>query len=196
MSFCYRCATPLEIRIPPGDDRPRECCPSCHWVNYRNPRVQVALVATHHGKMLWLKRAIEPRVGYWAIPAGYLELNESLRQAAAREANEETGLVVDPDELILYSVGTLAHINEVHVLFRVEVNEPAIAPGEEALDVGWFSEDELPWEQLAFPDVAETARVFFHEAKKGQFGIHFGEWTRDSTPIRNVVEVLSDTRDK
>ena len=191
MSFCYQCGTQLQVEIPPGDDRPRECCPACRWVNYENPKVQVGLVATYRGRMLWLKRATEPRLGYWAIPAGYMEFNESLREATAREAYEETGLSVRPEDLVLYSVGTLAYINEVHVLFRTEVKSPAISPGVEALEVGWFAEDELPWQDLAFPDVAESARMFFQEAKTGHFGIHYGEWSRTSTPTRNVVEILS-----
>ena len=192
MSFCYQCGAQLRTVIPNGDDKPRECCPVCHWVHYENPKVQVGLVATWQGRMLWLKRANDPRKGYWAIPAGYMELNESLREATAREAYEETGLSVKPEDLILYSLGTLSYINEVHVLFRVEVSSPTIRAGEEALEVGWFSEDELPWDQLAFPDVAESARDFFREAKVGQFGIHYGEWTRTQTPLRNVVEILSE----
>ena len=190
MSFCFQCGQELTRSTPPGDDRIRLWCQSCGWVNYQNPKVQVGLVAVWNKKILWMKRACEPRKGYWALPAGFMELDESLREAAAREAREETGIRLSVDDLKLYAVGTIDFINEVHVIFRADIDNPEIEAGEEALEVAWFAEHELPWEELAFTGVEPTTQMFYREVASGEYGIHYGEYTRENYATRNVVAEL------
>jgi ADP-ribose pyrophosphatase YjhB (NUDIX family) len=138
-------------KVPDGDSRERLVCDRCEWVHYQNPKIVAGAVIEHDGKLLLARRAIEPRKGCWTLPAGYMELGETVEQAAAREAREEACAEIEVDRLLaMYSI---ARIGQVQIMYRARLLKPDVAPGEESLEVGFFAWDEIPWEELAFPTV-------------------------------------------
>lgn len=155
--FCPRCGGPVERRTPPGDDRPRAVCPACGHVHYENPLVVVGTVCLAGGRVLLCRRAIEPRRGLWTIPAGYLELGETLEEGARREAFEEARVVPALDGLL--AVFSLPHIGQVQTMFLGRLDEAVAEPGPETLEVGFFRFDEIPWEELAFPTVRRVLEI-------------------------------------
>lgn len=179
MNYCYRCGSPLELRVPAGDDHPRQCCTACDYIHYVNPRILVSCMLHCGTKILWIRRGLEPRKGLWAMPAGFMEEGESLQQAAVRELQEETGLDIAPGDLQLSVLSSLAFIDEVYIVFRCEHEEVALAPpSDEILDVAWLEEPEVPWNQLAYPDTEPFMRNFYREVAGAKFGIYLGEFTR------------------
>jgi ADP-ribose pyrophosphatase YjhB (NUDIX family) len=151
VKFCSACAGAIELRVPAGEDRPRHVCQACGRIHYQNPRVVVGAVCTWEEKILLCRRAIEPRTGFWTLPAGFLEQGESTVEGARREAWEEARAKLDvQDVLALYD---LPHISQVQVFFRAPLLSPDVAPGPESLEVGLFAWDDIPWADIAFPTV-------------------------------------------
>ena len=116
MNFCSQCGAKVQLRIPPGDHLPRFVCEACGTVHYQNPRLVVGCVPEHEGRILLCRRAIEPRRGYWTVPAGFMENGETLQEAAARECYEEALARVQIGSLL--SVVHVLHAEQVHVFFR------------------------------------------------------------------------------
>ncbi|GAC1344483.1 MAG: NUDIX hydrolase [Acetobacteraceae bacterium] len=139
-------------QMPEGDNRLRDVCDSCGFIAYVNPKVVVGSVVSEDGRILLCRRAIEPRLGFWTLPAGYLELGETLEEGAAREALEEAGATLRFDGIL--AVYSISRIGQVQVLFRARFEgPPRFAAGTESLEVRLFAWDEIPWEDLAFPSV-------------------------------------------
>lgn len=138
-------------RTPQGDERERSVCVDCGHVAYENPKVVVGTVVAEQGRVLLCRRAIEPRSGFWTIPAGYLELGETAEEGAAREAWEEARARIALDGVL--AVYSIARLGQVQVLFRGRLAEPGFAAGPESLEVGLFGWDEIPWGDIAFPTV-------------------------------------------
>lgn len=138
-------------RAPEDDDRERLVCERCGFVNYENPKIVVGSVATWEDKILLCRRAIDPRDGYWTLPAGYLELNESPESGALREAWEEARARLEIDQLL--ATYAITRISQVQLIYRARLVTPDIAAGPESREVGLFTWDEIPWNQLAFPSV-------------------------------------------
>ena len=138
--------------VPEGDNRPRGVCDTCGYVAYDNPKIVVGAVIAVGDSVLLCRRAIEPRLGFWTVPAGYLEHGETVAEGAAREAFEEAGATIRVDGVLaLYSI---SRIGQVQVMFRAGFDGPVkFEPGIESLDVRLFSWDEIPWDELAFPSV-------------------------------------------
>lgn len=187
MKYCSSCGALLKFEVPKFDTIPRHICSSCGIIHYKNPRVLVSCLATWGDKALWMRRADEPRRGYWAVPAGYMEEGESLQEAAARELFEETCVRLDPQSLVLYAVGSVTHINQVYVSFRAELPTPEFGCGPEALEVALFSHDELPRDQLAFPQTQAAIDNFYLEMPKGEFGVWLGEYGSDEDLLLRMV---------
>ena len=144
--------------IPKGDNRERAVCDHCGFVDYVNPRIVVGVVATWEDRFLVCRRAIDPRKGFWTIPAGFLEQGETPEDGAAREAAEEAGADVAVESLIgIYSV---PRISQVQMMFRGRLRSPEVAAGEESLEVRLSTWDEIPWDELAFPSVRAALRHF------------------------------------
>ena len=149
---------PRVRRVPTGDNRERLICPDCDYVAYENPKVVVGVVATWEGKLLLCKRAIEPRRGYWTLPAGFMETGESPEEGAAREAWEEARANLEiVDLLALYS---LRHISQLQLFYRARLLSPDVSAGPESEEVGLFAFDRLPSRDLAFPSVAWAIEHF------------------------------------
>lgn len=138
--------------VPPGEDRERLTCPDCGYIAYKNPLIVVGAVATwEDGRILLCRRAIEPRLGFWTLPAGFMEERESTMEGAAREAWEEARARIAIDSLL--AIYDIPRISQVQMIFRATLVSPEIAAGPESLEVGLFAWDEIPWNELAFPTV-------------------------------------------
>lgn len=137
--------------VPEGDDRTRQVCDTCGFVLYENPKIVVGSVVRHEGRILLCRRAIEPRKGFWTIPAGYLELNETPEEGARREASEEANVTLAIERLL--AVYSVPRISQVQLIYRAGLTKPGYAPGPESLEVELFAPDEIPYDDLAFPSV-------------------------------------------
>jgi len=139
-------------RVPDGDNRERLVCSYCGHVAYENPKVVVGSVVVAAGAVLMCRRAIDPRRGFWTLPAGYLELGETIEEGARREAWEEARARIALDGIL--GVFSISRIGQVQVIFRASFEgTPAYAAGEESLDVRLFPPEEIPWSEIAFPSV-------------------------------------------
>ena len=173
IKHCRACGTPVAYLIPKDDNRERAVCPACATVHYENPLNVVGTVPIWGAQVLLCKRAIEPRHGFWTLPAGFLELGESTAQGALRETVEESGAQVDLGPL--FSVLDVARVGQVHLFYLATMRSQALAPGIETLEARLFREDEVPWDEIAFRTVRETLRYFFDDRRRGQFSVHSAE---------------------
>jgi ADP-ribose pyrophosphatase YjhB (NUDIX family) len=178
VKFCNQCGSPVTLRIPPGDNLPRHVCAACETIHYQNPKIVAGCIPEWEGKVLLCRRAIAPRYGRWTLPAGFMENGESVVQAAAREAWEEANAIVD--NLTLYGLYNLTHISQVYLMFRGQLREGRASAGAETLEVGLFTEAEIPWEELAFPVVHETLKIYFEERRLGTYRVHMGDIIREA----------------
>ena len=137
--------------IPEGDDRERLVCVDCGFINYENPKIVVGSVVHEDGKILLCRRAINPRKGYWTLPAGFMEQNETAMEGAMREAFEEATAKIEIEALL--AVYSIPRLSQVQLIYRAHLSSPGIAPGPESEEVGFFAFDEIPWTELAFPSV-------------------------------------------
>jgi ADP-ribose pyrophosphatase YjhB (NUDIX family) len=161
----------FSLRVPEGDNRPRRGCDACGFVDYVNPRVVVGAVCLWERRVLLCRRGIEPRKGFWTVPAGFLEQNETAEAGAAREAWEEARARIRIEGLLgLYSV---PRISQVQIMFRARLLSPEVSPGEESLEVGLFDWDAIPWGELAFPSVRWALRHHREAEGQGVFAARF-----------------------
>ncbi len=163
MNYCSSCGATVSRRVPEGDTLPRHVCDSCDAVHYQNPKIVTGCIIKWEDQILLCRRAIEPRYGLWTIPAGFMELGETTYNAAARETYEEAMAVVQIDEL--FAVYNIPHVSQVYLIYRAHLESPDYAPGEESLDVQLFSEDEIPWDELAFPVVRASLTRYFESLR-------------------------------
>ena len=181
MKFCNHCGAPLERRVPEGDNRERFVCTACRAVHYLNPRLVVGTLVEIDNRVLLCRRAIEPRCGYWTLPAGFLEHGESASAGAARETLEEACAHVDVgDPFVLVSA---PFIDQVHLIFRACLAKPGFAAGQETSAVGLFAEDEIPWDELAFRSIRLALEHYFRDRRAGRFAIHEEVLERPVQPI-------------
>jgi ADP-ribose pyrophosphatase YjhB (NUDIX family) len=176
MKFCSNCGQPVEIRVPPGDQRPRAVCGHCGTVHYENPRVVVGCVPEWEGRILLCRRAIEPRRGFWTAPAGFLEIGESMHAAAARETDEEALAEVEVGSLL--SVVNVLHAAQVHVMFRATMRSARHGAGTESLETGLYAEAGIPWGEIAFASVRFALERYFEDRRAGRERVHFHDIVR------------------
>lgn len=169
MKFCSQCGNPVTQQIPEGDSRPRYVCGHCGVIHYQNPNIVAGCVALWGDQVLLCRRAIEPRSGYWTLPAGFMENGETLMQAASRETDEEACARVG--DLQLYTLFDLPHINQVHVFFRATLADLDFAVGPESLEVKLFTQAQIPWSELAFPTVGRTLEYFFADRMERHYPV-------------------------
>jgi ADP-ribose pyrophosphatase YjhB (NUDIX family) len=164
--FCSACGAATKTLIPTGDSRLRDVCskPSCGLVHYENPKIVAGTLPIWQGKVLLCKRAIEPRLGYWTLPAGFMELDESCEQGAARETQEEANASVHLRGLL--SVLSVPYTSQVHLFYLADLIDGQFSSSSESLEVALFSEAEIPWQDLAFQTVSQTLRHYFAQADK------------------------------
>jgi ADP-ribose pyrophosphatase YjhB (NUDIX family) len=142
---------PFTRAIPEGDDRERLVCGECGFVLYDNPKIVVGSVVRWGDRILMCRRAINPRRGFWTLPAGYLELNESTQAGAAREAWEEARARIAIETLL--AIYDIPRISQVQLIYRARLIEDSVAAGPESLEVKLFDWEDIPWEEIAFPSV-------------------------------------------
>lgn len=152
--------------VPDGDTSERSVCDACGFIDYVNPKIVVGSVISHNSKIVMCKRAIEPRLGFWTIPAGYLEVNETTEDGARREALEEACANISITALL--AVYNIARISQVQLIYTAELKVPTIAAGPESLEVAFVEWDDIPWKDLAFPSV-HWALNHYQEVKKRPF---------------------------
>lgn len=161
----------MVYRIPDdGDTRERAVCPACGEIHYVNPLIVVGTIPVLGDRVLLCKRAIEPRKGYWTLPAGFMELGETMPEGAARETDEESGahIAMGP----LFSAISIPLVGQVHFFYRARMLDTILRPGSETLEAALFPEDRIPWDELAFRSISQTLEFFFADMKRQQFGMH------------------------
>ncbi|MGH8496842.1 MAG: NUDIX hydrolase [Gammaproteobacteria bacterium] len=173
MKFCSKCGQPVEYRIPPGDNLPRHVCVACGTVHYRNPRMVVGCVPDHEGRILLCRRSIEPRSGYWTVPAGFLENGETLEQAAARETLEEAMARVAIGRL--FAIANVTHAFQVHIMFEGTLLDGSYGAGHETLEADLFAAGDIPWGGIAFPSVEFALRRYLEDRASGEQRLHLTE---------------------
>lgn len=171
MNFCSQCGARLAFRVPPGDNLPRYVCDACGVVHYLNPKLVVGSVPEFEGRILLCRRAIEPRRGFWTIPAGFMENGETLQQGAAREAREEALVEVQIGSLL--SVVHVLQAHQVHVFFRATLPEPQYGAGHETLEAELVRPEDIPWPELAFPSTEFSLRRYLEDRAAGRERHHF-----------------------
>lgn len=167
MKFCTQCGSSVSKKIPPDDNRERYVCDNCWHIHYDNPRVIVGVLPVSGSKVLLCKRAIEPRKGYWTLPAGFLENGESASDGAARETWEEAMAKVK--ESTLYCVFDLPYIHQIYMFFLADMASDEYSSGPESLEVELFEEQDIPWGELAFPVVSSALKYYYEDRVKGVF---------------------------
>ena len=177
MKYCSNCGALVTRKIPDGDNRERWVCPECRAVHYQNPKIVVGCVPERDGRILLCKRAIEPRHGFWTVPAGFMELDETLQEGAARETLEEACAEVRIGRLFA-SVDVIA-AGQVHLFFEARLLGDH-APGAESLDTRLFTEEQIPWDDLAFRSVSFALRKYFEDAGTDN-GVHHADFRRPPT---------------
>ena len=176
MKFCSNCGSAVVLKVPDGDHLPRFVCDQCGTVHYKNPLLVLGCVPEWEDKILLCRRAIEPRLGFWTVPAGFMEIGETMQQAARRECFEEAEAEVEIGSLL--AVVNVTHAGQVHVMFRAKLLQPRYGAGRESLEVGLYREDDVPWADLAFPSGEFTLRRFFADRAAGREDHHFTELSR------------------
>ena len=166
MKFCSQCASPLVLRIPADDSRERYVCEQCGTIHYENPRNVVGSIPIYGDQVLLCRRAIEPRYGFWTLPAGFLEIGETSSAGAVRETIEEAGANVDIGPL--FSLLNVVHAQQVHLFYLAQMQTPDFEAGVESLEVALFLEKDIPWQDLAFPTVKQTLEWYFADRAAGR----------------------------
>jgi len=166
MKYCNQCGQTVALSVPDGDHKPRYVCMSCGMIHYQNPLIVAGCVPEHDGRILLCKRAIEPRYGFWTVPAGFMELDESLPAAAARETLEEACAEVEIGAMIA-SVDVL-QARQVHFFFAAKLPVAEFAAGPESLEVELVTPDSIPWDDLAFPSVRIAVEQYLRNKASGR----------------------------
>jgi ADP-ribose pyrophosphatase YjhB (NUDIX family) len=181
MKFCSDCGAAVSLKIPTGDSLPRHVCDACATIHYQNPKMIVGCIAEWENRILLCRRAIEPRMGLWTVPAGFMENGETTAQGASRETLEEANARVEVGPL--YAMYNIPHINQVYILFRARLLDLDFSAGVESLEVKLFDEADIPWEQIAFATVRNTLTHYYADRKAGEYRFHLG--TIERAPVRS-----------
>ena len=177
MKFCGQCGASLLQNIPDGDNRLRYVCSACHTIHYQNPRIIAGCLPVYEEKVLLCKRAIQPRLGRWTLPAGFLEYGETVEEGAIRETTEEANAKIRIIEI--YTLFSVPHISQVYIFYRAQLLDLSFYPGIETTHTELFAEEDIPWDDLAFPTVKRTLKLYLEERKKGKFGVHVSDIIRE-----------------
>lgn len=170
MPYCMQCGHEAHRTIPEGDTRPRLVCPACDFIHYDNPKLVCGCILIHEDKVLLCRRAIEPQYGKWTLPAGFMEIGESMQAGGNRECWEEAEAT--GDNLTLFAMIEVPHIGQVHVMYLGDLQNGQFGVGIESLECALFHEDEIPWNELAFESGIRTLKYYFADKQAGQFRLH------------------------
>ncbi|WP_250657712.1 NUDIX hydrolase [Alkalimarinus coralli] len=176
MKFCSECGSHLRQAIPKGDNRLRHICTHCEIVHYQNPKIVAGTLPVFDGKILLCKRAIEPRLGYWTLPAGFMENQETTTEAALRETLEEAEAKVELEGL--YTVMNVPQIDQVHIFFRARLINGHFGAGDETLETKLFALEDIPWDHISFPTVFQTLKHYIADHQLNDFPVHVKDIVR------------------
>jgi len=196
MKYCSHCGGDIEEKIPADDNRPRYVCTDCTTIHYQNPNIVAGTIPVFEDRILLCRRAIEPRHGFWTLPAGFMENKETTTEAAIRETWEEAQARVEIDAL--YTMINVPQIDQVHIFFRARMMDENFGAGPESLETRLFSEEQIPWDDLAFPTVRKTLELYLDERRKNQFGTHVTDIIRSPRhiPGHHFGQSVENTSDK
>ena len=170
IKHCPYCGGVVVYTVPAGDNRERATCTVCGAIHYENPINVVGTVPVWGDQVLLCRRNIEPRFGFWTLPAGFMEMGETSAEGAVRETVEEAGAHIELQEL--FTLLNVVRVGQLHLYYRARLLDTVFDPGPETIEVNLFREDEIPWDELAFRSVRETLRRFFEDRREGRFTIH------------------------
>lgn len=177
MKFCVQCGDSIVFVVPEGDNRERYVCSSCEFIHYQNPNVVVGTIPVYHDggkpKIMLCRRGIEPRLGYWTLPAGFLENDESMQQGALRETIEEA--CAEVVNLELYRILNVVRSNQIHIFFRADLPKAEYSVTPESTEIELFDFDAIPWSQLSFPTVYRTLKDYIRDYPSGGFNMQLGD---------------------
>ena len=178
MKYCSQCGELLSRKIPADDDRLRYVCDACDFIHYQNPKIVTGCIPVWEDKILLCKRAIEPRHGYWTLPAGFMELGETTSEAALRETLEEANARVELQGL--YALMNLPHVNQVYMMFRAKLLDLDFSPGAESLEVELYKEEDIPWNELAFATIRHTLQFYFQDRQHDNYQLRIGDIVKEA----------------
>jgi ADP-ribose pyrophosphatase YjhB (NUDIX family) len=173
MNYCSNCGKTVILSTPAGDDRLRYVCESCGSIHYENPKMVVGCIPEMDGEILLCRRAIEPRIGKWTLPAGYLENGETVAEGAKRETLEEAGAHIEL--LAPYALFNICYVNQIYLMFRARLIDTNAEVGSESSEIRLFLEKDIPWDQIAFTVIEATLRKYFKDKPTGVFPFHIGD---------------------
>lgn len=176
MKYCSECGHTVSQKIPEGDDRLRYVCDNCGAIHYQNPRLIVGTLPVYGDQVLLCRRAIEPRKGFWTLPAGFMENGETTVEGAVRESWEEARAKLSNEKL--YRLFDLSYIDQVYMFYLADLVDGEFSAGPESLDVKLFNEADIPWDEIAFGVVVDTLKEFFADRKKGLFPVRISNTER------------------
>ena len=173
IKHCKVCGGAAVYSVPADDNRERATCTVCQTIHYENPLNVVGTLPVWGDQVLLCRRNIEPRYGLWTLPAGFMELGETVAEGALRETVEEAGAHIELQGL--YTVLNVARVGQVHLFYRARLLDTEFAPGPESIEAKLFREDEVPWDEIAFRTTRETLKRFFADQRRGQFDVHVAD---------------------
>lgn len=188
INYCPECGGPLLRRGADGQARKRFFCQRCREPFGDYPRVVVTAFVACGDRLLWVQRRQQPQQGKWAIPGGFLEQGETLAEGAARELWEEAGIQLPPASLQLYMAGSITFINQLYMGFRAQVSTDDCAPGAESLNCRFFTREECPWDEVAYPQVNDSIRQAYDDLESGRFDVWHAAMTESSYELRQVSQ--------
>jgi len=190
MKYCCYCSAELIFAIPEDDNRHRFICKSCNEIHYQNPKIVAGCIPVWEDKVLLCKRAIDPRFGYWTLPAGFMELGETSVEAGMRETMEEANARVDVDDL--FAVFSLPYVGQVYMMFRSRLLDLEFSPGIESQEVRLYKEEDIPWDELAFTTIHATLKFYFEDRRKGNFTLHTGDVVKTESSYEFIPTLLKE----
>ena len=186
MKFCSGCgSSDIEFKVPEGGNVKRYFCNACATVFYQNPKIIAGCILEWQNKILLCRRSIEPRIGFWTVPAGFMENKESVCEAASRESWEEAYAYAE--QLHLHSIYSLKHANQVYMMYRGILKDGKMEAGEETSEVALYEEQDIPWNEIAFPVVSQMLKLYFKDRVQNKFCLHEGELNRNGSGELEVI---------
>jgi ADP-ribose pyrophosphatase YjhB (NUDIX family) len=174
MKFCSNCSTPISFGPIEGEHLPRHHCGNCGAIHYQNPKIIVACLPIWDDKIMLCRRGIEPQLGFWNIPGGFMENNEGVEDGALREMFEETGC--EGTIIRVHSMYSVLRVHQVHICFLVKMNSLTYHLTPESTEIQLFSESEIPWQEIAFASNTFALKRYFEDKKQGRHQTHLGQY--------------------
>ena len=191
MNYCSACGSSnIVFEIPRGDTRSRYICQDCDLIFYENPKIVTGCILEWEQKILLCKRSIEPKLGMWTIPAGFMENHESVLEAATRELMEEA--CATATGLRLHGIYNLKYISQVYIIYYGKLKEGRVAAGEETFEVGLYEKEKIPWEKVAFPVVSESLNRYLEDCSIGEMKLHSIDMDRNDNGEVIVIKRQHD----